>query len=497
MKRSLHWFDFITINVYWVALSAVAQSMTPLVIPLLVQQFVGDEVKGSFYGTLRLWAMMTALLIQALMGMLSDRTSTRFGRRRPFILIGTIFQLALILLIGLSAQLDGMTGYWTLFGLVILLSVASNTSHGAQQGLIPDIVPPDQRGRVSAVKAILEVPLPLILISFTVAKLIGQGKMWEGILVIMAIVFLAMLVTMFVPEKANPPTPGRVNWEPFIRLVMMTAVFTVIILAMGWFVKFIGVFTTQISSTTQLLIVMGTIGLFAMLLAIGLGVWMSVRMGLGASIHRHRSFTWWIINRLAFLVGVNNLAGFTVYFLQARLGLVREAAAGPAAMLTMFVGIFILVCALPSGWLSDRFGRKLLVGIAGLIAAVGTLVALISPTLPMIYLGGCLIGSATGLFFTANWALGTDLAPKEEAGKFLGISNLAGAGAGAIGGYIGGPIADQITQQVPQIPGLGYVVLFAIYGILFLISVLALQGINLKSTEQEANKLSSTPVSLD
>ena len=51
---------------------------------------------------------------------------------------------------------------------------------------------------------------------------------------------------------------------------------------------------------------------------------------------------------------------------------------------------------------------------------------------------------------------------------------MAGAGTGAVGGYIGGPVADFITTHVPDIPGLGYVLLFAIYGILFLLSVVAL-----------------------
>jgi len=64
--------------------------------------------------------------------------------------------------------------------------------------------------------------------------------------------------------------------------------------------------------------------------------------------------------------------------------------------------------------------------------------------------------------------------PKEEAGRYLGISNLAGAGAGAVGAYIGGPIADYFTVHVPDQPGLGYVLLFAIYGALFLLSVVTL-----------------------
>jgi MFS family permease len=92
------------------------------------------------------------------------------------------------------------------------------------------------------------------------------------------------------------------------------------------------------------------------------------------------------------------------------------------------------------------------------------------------------VGSATGLFYTANWALGTDLVPKKEAGRYLGISNLAGAGAGAVGAYIGGPIADFFTIHVPQMPGLGYVLLFAIYGTLFLFSVIALSRVTEKGT---------------
>ncbi len=143
----------------------------------------------------------------------------------------------------------------------------------------------------------------------------------------------------------------------------------------------------------------------------------------------------------------------------------------------MVVGIFILLSALPSGWLGDRFGHKRIAVVSGILAALGTLVILLSTSLTVIYIGGCMIGLATGLFFTANWALGTSLVPKGEAGRYLGISNLAGAGAGAVGAYIGGPIADFFTVRVPGIPGLGYVTLFAIYGALFLLSTVALTRI--------------------
>ena len=225
---------------------------------------------------------------------------------------------------------------------------------------------------------------------------------------------------------------------------------------------------TGLSLTASRILVVA-VGLAGMAVAVALGVWVSVRIGIGPGIRENRSFTWWVATRLAFLVPATNLAGFVVFFLQERFpDLPGEKAAGPAANVVMFVGIFVLLSALPSGWLADRFGKKPLLAISGLLAALGTLVVLVAPNLTVINVGGCLIGAAAGLFYSANWALGTQLVPQEQAGRYLGLSNLAGAGAGAIGAYIGGPIADSM----------GYTLLFAIYGLLFLLSIVTLLGIH-------------------
>jgi hypothetical protein len=62
--------------------------------------------------------------------------------------------------------------------------------------------------------------------------------------------------------------------------------------------------------------------------------------------------------------------------------------------------------------------------------------------------------------------------PKDQAGKYLGVANLAGAGAGAVGAFIGGPIADFFTRNFPDVPGSGYVLLFGMYGCMFILSIL-------------------------
>ena len=93
MKRSIRWYDYVTINIYWFALTTRSQVLSPLIIPLLVQRFMGEAAKGAYVGNIRLWALMVAVLFQALMGMLSDRSTFSLGKRRPFILAGTIGEI--------------------------------------------------------------------------------------------------------------------------------------------------------------------------------------------------------------------------------------------------------------------------------------------------------------------------------------------------------------------------------------------------------------------
>jgi len=448
-----------------------------LITPLLVQQFVGEAQKGTYYGTFRLCTLMVALLAQAVMGMLSDRSTLSWGRRRPYILIGTLVTAVLTILIGFTAGMEGMPGFWVLFAIGLVQPVTSNMSQAAEQAIIPDLVPDEKRGRFSGVKALFEIPLPLILVAFTVGRLVSKGNMWAGLLVAVSVLIFAMLLTMLVPEKPLAETPSPMDWKPIARLFAMTALFTLIILGSGQLVKFVSGLIKGVTSPTTIFIFMGLFGLAGMLVAVVLGVWLSVRISLGDQAVKNPSFTWWVVNRLAFLVGAVNISTFAVYFLQGRLGYVREAAAAPASQLILFVGVFILLSTLPAGWLTDRFGEKRMVAISGIVAVVGTLIALSIPSLPVIYVGGCIIGIAFGFFYTANWALGTLLVPKEQAGRYLGISNLAGAGAGAVGAYIGGPIADFVTAQVPQVPGFGYVLIFSIYGLLFLFSVIALSQV--------------------
>jgi MFS family permease len=214
-----------------------------------------------------------------------------------------------------------------------------------------------------------------------------------------------------------------------------------------------------------------------MIVAVTAGVWAGTGATLGWETARtHRPYVWWVVNRLYFLCALGSIRTFAPFFLMSTFQINREVATGMAGQLIAAVGLATLLTALPGGWLSDRFGHRRMVALSGGLGLSGTLVILgmiWAPSLGLLYTAGVILGLSAGLFITTNWALGTSLVPREEAGRYLGVSNLAGAGAGIVGTGIGGPVADAINSYLP---GMGYFPLFTAYGLLFILSILSLRG---------------------
>ena len=76
-------------------------------------------------------------------------------------------------------------------------------------------------------------------------------------------------------------------------------------------------------------------------------------------------------------------------------------------------------------------------------------------------------------FAAANWALTADVAPPDEAARFLGLANIGTAGAAAAAGLFG-PLVDWGNGATP---GMGYTALFAAAGVAFIASALAVRGV--------------------
>jgi len=482
MTKKLHWYEYITINIYWLGLNISTGTITPVLLPFLVAMFVPATMKNSDLATIRVIGLAAAMLVQPLAGMLSDRNTSRWGRRRPYIFGGVLFNLIFLFIIGISPSLLGSSadpffldifGYNTAFLVlmigIVLLQISSNTTQAAAQGLIPDLVPKEQRGRASGVKAVMEL-LPVFLVMF-IGPLIDTGKLWTVIGIVGGAFLVTMLITLiFVKEEPIHEKPSDRLKEPFLRLVALTAIFVGVMQTAVWIVRFSGNQLNQLGASLNLqIILVGLAGLIGMAGSIFIGVYFGAWVGIGEEARHHNSFIWWVINRLLFLAAVGSIQGFAQFFLKDVLQI--PDAATKTTYLLGAVALFLLPSAIGGGYIADRIGRKRLVGVSGLIAAGGAFLLLFATGMPMVIVSGCIIGLGTGTFMATNWALGTDLVPQEQAGKFLGISNLAGAGAGIIGAGIGGPMADFFNALQP---GLGYLVIVALYGALFIFSTLVL-----------------------
>ena len=479
-NRKISWPEHFFINSYWLGINISSGVLTPLLIPYLVLLFMPEAQKNTYLANLRVIGLAVAMLVQPLIGLLSDRNTSPMGRRRPYIIAGALGNLVFLAFIGstplfIGSPLNGFfqaafgvsAAYAVLLLASVLMQASSNFGQAGVQALMPDVVPVNQRGRSSGVKSVMEL-LPVFLVIF-IGPLIDHGQVALVTGIVAAGFIATMLVTVFAvketPLAAKPTTPIG---GPVLRLVALTAIFVAVTRLAVWLVGFTGNSLGGASQTVQVLVV-GLAGLAGMAGSIFLGVYFGARVGIGREAAGQKSFIWWVINRLLFLAAAGSIQAFAQYYLRDVLKIPN--AATMTTILLAAVALFLIPSALLGGNLADKIGRKRLIYTAGFVGAAGTLVLLLAQSLPMVIVAGCIIGLATGTFFATNWALGTDLVPPQEAGRYLGISNLAGAGAGIVGAGIGGPMADFFNAVQP---GLGYLVIFAIYGVLFLLSSLTL-----------------------
>jgi Na+/melibiose symporter-like transporter len=376
--RPMRWSDHIPINIYWLGLNVSSGVITPVLLPYLVAIFAPIELKNTYLATIRVISLGVAMAMQPIAGMLSDRSTCHWGRRRPFIVAGTVLDLLFLALIGsspllLASPLDlffrasfGVSAaYAALLVGIILLQFSSNLAHGAVQGLIPDLVPADQRGRSSGVKAVMEM-LPVFFV-ILVGPLVDAGRIWLTVGIIMATLALAAATTgALVHENPLRRSPSGSLGERIIRLIALAAIFVSVTQGAVWAVKASGqLLARRGASPAAQVAAVGAVGLLAMAGAIFLGVYAGATIGIGRQARDRKPFIWWVINRLLFLAALSSVQGFAQYFISDVLRVPR-----PATLTTLLlgvVGLFLLPSALGGGWLADRIGRRPLVAGAGLV----------------------------------------------------------------------------------------------------------------------------------
>ncbi len=191
-------------------------------------------------------------------------------------------------------------------------------------------------------------------------------------------------------------------------------------------------------------------------------------------LRANTAYWWLIVSRLLYLIGIYGVQAFAQYYLQDVLRVPDPPKQTGDLLASLTITLIVLV--LIGGWLSDRFGAKRVLYAACTITIAGMLLMLTAKDMGALLLFGSVLGAGIGLFLTANWALATRLAPQDEAGKFLGLTNLATAGSGALA-RLEGPMIDLLNGVWPGLWA-GYTAMFLFGAASAFLSMLLLRKIN-------------------
>ena len=387
---SLH--ELFDLNSYWLAINILWGALGISLLPILIIDTVcgGDQVcgnpspilggfvaqKGTAEAIITTLGVLVAILVQPTVAAISDHTTTRIGRRKPFIIVGTVLDMVFLLGFYLSGAWIGLLVFY------VLLQFSSNFAQGPFQGYMPDLVPARQVGLASGLMGLM------ILLgtgggAILVAAATAFGNPRAAVFVIMTVELVTMLLTVTRVRDGRPGIPrnGR-SWR-----------------------------------------------------RIALEAW-------GTDILHERSFIWLLGSRLFLLMATSTLVAMAFFFMQDTFQLERQEAVNLTAIAGILVILFGAIATLPSGRLSQRFGRKRMIYLAASVGFVGMagIATSQSPTQALAFV--VLVGVGGGIFLAVDWALMTDIIPKAESGRYMGISNVVTGSAGALAAAIGFVILD-------------------------------------------------------
>ncbi len=437
---ALRWYHLVPLSIMWLGLYAVSGALFALIVPLQVedllrQQALGPTVveaqKSSALGGLLAAGSFVALIVPLGAGLASDYATSRFGRRRPYILGGTV--LALIGLLGMAAPSSLL-----IYGSAYLLhQVGYNTALAACQGLIPDRVPSAQRGQASG-----------WLVGMTVLGQVGG---------------LLIAQTILVPVGASGLLPRSGQQAVYGILALVLGACTILTLT--------GVH--EIPQAT----------------AAHTPTWPARLRSLWINPHAHHNFAWVWITRFLMTWGFSLGSAFLVYFLQDAVGIPSSQVVNATTSLYLGLLLTTLLAALLGGRLSDRLGRKPLVygsGVLmafvffGFVAARG--LARPGPFLPLfntILYFAIALGVGYGAYQAVDWALATDTLPDRAAtaARDLGIWHVAIALPQSLATAAGGLILT-LTTTAGWPPTDRYGLLFGISGIFLIAGTLFVRQVH-------------------
>ncbi len=419
-QRRVTLFDQINLNVFWLANNFHWQALQAIVIPSMVVKFLGNADKDINLTLVVIWGTLVAVVVNPLVGAISDYATFRMGRRRPFLIIGTIFNVIVLLLFAFAPSWFSSTALLlTFIVLFLFLQFTNNLANSPWSAIIADRVPQHQRGLTAGFNGLF--------------NLLGTaiGSIVAGIIV-----------------NKNDALPVYRN--EIVQIFLLIAVIQIIFVAYTVItVKETPLPPGEGKTTVQILPVLKKF-LF--------------------KPSQYPDLSWVLLARLLLMMGIWGVFYFLQYYFDDVLGgpgvktiILNSPFSGEQFSGVLFLPIlllFALPTSLVAGWISDHRGRKGLVYLSGAVMTIVCLIFILFQNQYGALISAACFGIGYGAYTSVDWALTTDvLPPTDEAGKFMGIWSAMGILPQVIGISIGG-ILLQAMHTLPN--HLGYTVLFIV-----------------------------------
>ncbi|CAM5421008.1 MFS transporter [Streptomyces spiroverticillatus] len=174
--------------------------LTPVLVTLAlrVAQLVPESERGGRLSLVLSVGAVLAMLGNPLFGALSDRTTGRFGRRRPWLLGGMAVALGGLTVVALGDSILTLTLGWA------VAQLGCNAALCALASCLPDLIPEHQRGRVSGLVGMM-ISVAMVTGSFLAQLFHGSlllAFLVPGAIGLVAVVYLASVM------KDRPAAPG-------------------------------------------------------------------------------------------------------------------------------------------------------------------------------------------------------------------------------------------------------------------------------------------------
>lgn len=169
------------------------------IIPLILKDtfHLGDTVSGVIMAL----DNILALFLLPFFGSWSDKTNTKYGRRIPFIFVGTIIAAGLIPLIPLADQWQNFPLF---IGVLVTVLLALSSYRSASVALMPDVTPRPWRSKADAINS-LSATCATVLILIVMAVAIPATQHPDYTIVFLAIVGLMLLALFVIIKFFNEP----------------------------------------------------------------------------------------------------------------------------------------------------------------------------------------------------------------------------------------------------------------------------------------------------